>query len=67
MTENEAIEIVKHGCISDDVCKWRLRDEESNIYDTSCKNPHILIENTPGENDYSYCPYCGKKIKIVGD
>lgn len=47
---NEAIEIVKHGCISDD---------------TTCRNPHILIENTPRENDYSYCPYCGKKIKVV--
>lgn len=62
---NEAIEIVKHSCISDDVCKWRLCDEGANVYDTSCKNPHILIEGTPEENNYSYCPYCGKKIEVV--
>lgn len=31
----------------DDVCEWRLCDEEANVYDTSCRNPHILIEGTP--------------------
>ena len=61
----EGIEIVKHCCVSDDVCEWRLCDEEENVYDTSCRNPHILIEGTPKENNYEYCPYCGKKIKVV--
>ena len=64
---DDAIEIVKQGGVSDDVCEWRLCDEEANVYDTSCRNPHILIEGTPKENNYEYCPYCGKKIKIVGD
>lgn len=60
-----AIEIVKQGGVSDDVCEWRLCDEEANVYDTSCRNPHILIEGTPKENNYEHCPYCGKKIKVV--
>ena len=64
---DKAIEIVKQGGVSDDVCEWRLCDEEANVYDTSCRNPHILIEGTPKENNYECCPYCGKKIKIVGD
>ena len=64
---DDAIEIVKQGGVFDDVCEWRLCDEEANVYDTSCRNPHILIEGTPKENNYEYCPYCGKKIKIVGD
>ena len=51
--------------LSDDVCEWRLCDEEANVYDTSCRNPHILIEGTPIDNNYEYCPYCGKKIKAV--
>ena len=62
---NEAIEIVKQGGVSDAsdyVCEWRLCDEEANVYDTSCRNPHILIEGTPQENNYEFCPYCGKKI-----
>ena len=60
----EAIEIVKQGGVSDDddSCEWRLCDEEANVYDTSCRNPHILIEGTPQENNYEFCPYCGKKI-----
>ena len=64
---NEAIEIVKQGSASDDACEWRLCDEEANVYDTSCRNPHILIEGTPQENNYEFCPYCGRRIKIVGD
>ena len=60
-----AIDIVRKGGVSDDVCEWRLCDEEANVYDTSCRNPHILIEGTPKENNYEYCPYCGKKIKVV--
>ena len=62
---DDAIEIVKQGGVSDDVCEWRLCDEEANVYDTSCRNPHILIEGTPKENNYEYCPYCGKNIKVV--
>ena len=61
----DAIEIVKQSGVSNDVCEWRLCDEEANVYDTSCRNPHILIEGTPKENNYEYCPYCGKKIKVV--
>ena len=62
---DKAIKIVKQGGVADDVCKWKLCDEEANVYDTSCRNPHILIEGTPKENNYEYCPYCGKKIKAV--
>ena len=62
---DDAIEIVKQVGVSDDVCEWRLCNEEANVYDTSCRNPHILIEGTPKENNYEYCPYCGKKIKVV--
>lgn len=51
--------------VDDNVCEWRVCDEEANVYDTSCRNPHILIEGTPKENNYEYCPYCGKKIKVV--
>ena len=61
----EELKAIKNGGISDDVCKWRLCDEGANVYDTTCRNPHILIEGTPRENNYSYCPYCGKKIKVV--
>lgn len=63
--KDTVIEIINQFGISNDVCEWRLCDEEANVYDTSCRNSHILIEGTPKENNYEYCPYCGKKIKVV--
>ena len=56
------MEIVKHGCASDDVCEWKLTDTRKVMpYKTSCGNDDLY------DNSYKYCPYCGKKIKIVGD
>ena len=61
---NKAIEIVKHGCVSDDVCKYKIKD---NVIYASCNNKQIASAfcwfNECG--DYKYCPYCGKKIKVV--
>lgn len=54
----DAIEIVKGG-ISDDCCEW---EPHRNNYVTSCEEDFV-----PMMRGYKYCPYCGKKIKIVGD
>ena len=56
-----SIEIVKQFCISDDVCEWK--DGAIGIFNikTSCGNS---IDVNYG---YEFCPYCGKKIKVVGD
>ena len=63
---DDAIEIVKQGGAADDVCEWIKYD-----YRTICpknhdaNNPYWRIpDNT---DKLKYCPYCGKKIKIVGD
>lgn len=50
---------------SEDCCEWRLIDYEANVYDTTCRNPHILLEGSPTDNSYEFCPYCGKKIKVA--
>lgn len=64
---NYAIEIVKQVAeeYNQEVCEWRLCDEEANVYDTTCRNSHILLEGSPIDNNYEYCPYCGKKIKVI--
>ena len=41
--------------VSDDSCEWRCDAYER--WHTKC---HILSDNGPLE--YTYCPYCGKKI-----
>ncbi len=61
----DAIEIVKQGGVSDDVCEWKLEDEEANLYLTGCQQRQLIFDGTPKENGYRYCPYCGKKIKVV--
>ena len=51
--------------VSDDVCEWKLEDEEANLYLNGCQQRQLIFEGTPKENGYRYCPYCGKKIKAV--
>ena len=58
----QAIEIVKQGCVDDDVCERKLEDEEANLYLTGCQQRQLIFEGTPKENGYRYCHYCGKKI-----
>ena len=60
----KAIEIVKQGGVYDNVCEYKIKDKV--IY-ASCNNKQIASAfcwfNECG--DYKYCPYCGKKIKVV--
>lgn len=60
----KAIEIIKQSDVSDDVCEYRITDKM--VY-ASCNNKQIASAfcwfNECG--DYKYCPYCGKKIKVV--
>ena len=53
----DAIKIVKQGGVSDDVCEWR---EEGLFLYTSCGDRVNAYSD-----DFKYCPYCSKKIKVV--
>lgn len=55
-----AIEIVKQGCVSDDVCEWEIKDL---CYTSSIKHYDTLP--TSIVKTFANCPYCGKKIKVV--
>lgn len=58
---SELLRIVKHGCVSDDVCEWK--DKELYGYYTSCTEFRSCIACK--DKYWKYCPYCGKKIKVV--
>ena len=61
---HKAIEIVKQGGVSDDVCEWE-RDEHS---DNDNPAEWIICPHNPKRiysKDIKYRPYCGKKIKVV--
>ena len=55
---NKAIEIVKQGGVSDYVCEWKYVTAYT-YYKVGCK------ENIVPTRYGDYCPYCGKKIKVV--
>lgn len=59
----ESIEIVEQGGVDDDVCEWKKHRiiDDVQMYETSCF--HELEERCVKK--YNYCPYCGKKIKVV--
>ena len=50
--------------MTDDVCEWKYNDSEY-YFESSCKHLHIFMSDGPEENEYRFCPYCGKKIKVV--
>lgn len=41
-------------------------DEENGVFQCSkCKEEFVLINGTPKENGYEYCPHCGCKMDEV--
>ena len=63
---DDAIEIVRGDREPEPECEWKLEDAEGNLYATGCENRQLIFEGTPEENGYTYCPYCGKRIKEGG-
>ena len=59
VTYKRAIEIVKHGGVSSDVCECRLLNGYKFLHKTSCDNVFDM------ERDFKFCPFCGKKIKVM--
>ena len=51
-----------HQAKSWEECKWKY-DEDDDKYDTSCGRAFCFMVDTPKENEYYYCPGCGKRIK----
>ena len=57
---SRAIEIVKQGGVSYDVCEWKVK---SNYYVTECSHDTDVMYGL--KQDFKFCPYCGKNIKVV--
>lgn len=64
------IEIVKQGGVYDDVCEWEKGSSGyvgyPAYYSKCCATKSKGLEmQTHIIADWEYCPYCGKKIKVV--
>lgn len=46
------------------VCEWKY-DEDLCFYETSCGNGQYFTDGKVEQNKYKYCPFCGRKIKVV--
>ena len=56
---DDLIETVKKGGVSDDVCECRLIKGYKFLHKTNCGDVFDI------QNGFKYCPFCGKKIKVV--
>ena len=63
----KAVEIARLRETQEDVCIWNvcfLDYGEGAYWETKCGDAY-QFEGTLSENDYNYCPKCGKKILEV--
>lgn len=44
-------------------CRWDLDDIDGK-WDTGCGEAHVFEIDGPVENNYKYCPYCGKRLAV---
>ena len=58
--DNKHCEKLKHGGVADDVCEWKVK---SNYYVTKCSHDTDIMYGL--KQDFKFCPYCSKKIKVV--
>ena len=58
--DSKISEIVKQGGVSDDVCEWKKDDMCETVYSV-CGG----CFTSAYQKDFRFCPYCGKKIKVV--
>lgn len=48
-------------------CIWNPIENKNYAYNTKCKNTHafkLFDHDTPKDNKFKFCPYCGKKIYV---
>jgi len=50
-----------------ETCEWKPQEwpDFDEYWDTSCDRAFTMMEGTPQDNDYYYCPGCGKKIELL--
>ena len=70
VTYERAIEIVKQGGVSDDVCEWKFEETNGVAWHcngkcTTYNQAYVKDLKITLEDFECKCHYCGKKIKVV--
>ena len=45
-----------------DTCTWTQDDEGGELYSTECGKSFYFTDEGPTENEFRFCPYCGKTL-----
>ena len=50
-----------------DKCKWTLAElsDMNDCWDTSCQACHCFTVGNIKDNEYKFCPYCGREIEEI--
>ncbi len=49
-----------HVLVPENICKWK---EDDGFYATECEHGFYFNDDGIDENNFIYCPYCGKRIQ----
>ena len=51
----------------DKYCQWvEVVDPDGEmLHETECNNTHVFMAGNCTDNDYRFCPYCGKEISEI--
>lgn len=49
-----------------ETCTWHLIEDNLDIdyYETECMNEFCFMEGNVVDNEFHFCPYCGKRILV---
>jgi len=51
--------------MTETTCTWsRNTDDESGMYETTCRNAFLFTDGTPKDNEFRFCCYCGKPLEV---
>ena len=52
--------------VEEKVCEWKLQDDFADYWRTSCGKDFIISnDDTPKENGFKFCCYCGRHLKEI--
>lgn len=61
-----ALAVNKHLSSDKNECEWTYTDPfDYDYWETGCGEAFCFDDNELKENNYFYCPNCGKKIKEI--
>jgi len=48
----------------DDKCVWEKDNSDPLYYNTSCDQGFLFYDGTVQDNEFKYCPFCGRIIEL---